>query len=317
MAVTSEQALLSPQHAALRDAQQQVNQVVLGKDQQVELAFATLLAGGHLLIEDLPGVGKTTLAHALALTLGLDYNRIQFTSDLLPADVLGVSIYQSSENRFDFHPGPVFSQVVLADELNRATPKTQSSLLEAMAEGQISIDGNTRALPQPFFVIATQNPLDLVGTYPLPDSQLDRFLLNISLGYPSREAERRLLQEETRANLLVELKPVLNAQALGELKSMVRKVHTSDALLDYIQDLVAATREHPKLVAGLSPRATLALIAVSRALAFLRGREYVIPEDIKTVFPPLARHRLQVRSTEGERNSDRLIQALLEEVAIP
>lgn len=317
MAVTSEQALLSPQHAALRDAQQQVNQVVLGKDQQVELAFATLLAGGHLLIEDLPGVGKTTLAHALALTLGLDYNRIQFTSDLLPADVLGVSIYQSSENRFDFHPGPVFSQVVLADELNRATPKTQSSLLEAMAEGQISIDGNTRALPQPFFVIATQNPLDLVGTYPLPDSQLDRFLLNISLGYPSREAERRLLQEETRANLLVELKPVLNAQALGELKSMVRKVHTSDALLDYIQDLVTATREHPKLVAGLSPRATLALIAVSRALAFLRGREYVIPEDIKTVFPPLARHRLQVRSTEGERNSDRLIQALLEEVAIP
>jgi MoxR-like ATPase len=317
VAVTSEQALLSPQHAALRDAQQQVNQVVLGKDQQVELAFATLLAGGHLLIEDLPGVGKTTLAHALALTLGLDYNRIQFTSDLLPADVLGVSIYQSSENRFDFHPGPVFSQVVLADELNRATPKTQSSLLEAMAEGQISIDGNTRALPQPFFVIATQNPLDLVGTYPLPDSQLDRFLLNISLGYPSREAERRLLQEETRANLLVELKPVLNAQALGELKSMVRKVHTSDALLDYIQDLVAATREHPKLVAGLSPRATLALIAVSRALAFLRGREYVIPEDIKTVFPPLARHRLQVRSTEGERNSDRLIQALLEEVAIP
>ncbi|MCG8464173.1 MAG: MoxR family ATPase [Xanthomonadales bacterium] len=317
MAVTSEQALLSPQHAALREAQQQVNQVVLGKDQQVELAFATLLAGGHLLIEDLPGVGKTTLAHALALTLGLDYNRIQFTSDLLPADVLGVSIYHNAENRFDFHPGPVFSQVVLADELNRATPKTQSSLLEAMAEGQISIDGNTRALPQPFFVIATQNPLDLVGTYPLPDSQLDRFLLNISLGYPSREAERRLLQEDTRANLLIELKPVLNAQSLGELKAAVRKVHTSDALLDYIQDLVAATREHPKFVAGLSPRATLALIAVSRALAFLRGREYVIPEDIKTVFPPLARHRLQVRSTEGDRNSDRLIQVLLEEVAIP
>jgi MoxR-like ATPase len=317
VAVTSEQALLSPQHAALREAQQQVNQVVLGKDQQVELAFATLLAGGHLLIEDLPGVGKTTLAHALALTLGLDYNRIQFTSDLLPADVLGVSIYHNAENRFDFHPGPVFSQVVLADELNRATPKTQSSLLEAMAEGQISIDGNTRALPQPFFVIATQNPLDLVGTYPLPDSQLDRFLLNISLGYPSREAERRLLQEDTRANLLIELKPVLNAQSLGELKAAVRKVHTSDALLDYIQDLVAATREHPKFVAGLSPRATLALIAVSRALAFLRGREYVIPEDIKTVFPPLARHRLQVRSTEGDRNSDRLIQVLLEEVAIP
>lgn len=317
MAVTSDQPLLDQRHSALRNAQQQVNSVVLGKDNEVELAFATLLAGGHLLIEDLPGVGKTTLAHALALTLGLDYSRIQFTSDLLPADVLGVSIYQPGQSGFDFHPGPVFSQIVLADELNRATPKTQSALLEAMAEGQVSIDGNTHALPQPFFVIATQNPLDLVGTYPLPDSQLDRFLLNISLGYPSRAAERRLLVENSRSALLNDLKPVLDAEAVQELREMVSQVHASDALLDYIQDLVAATREHPRLIAGLSPRAALALLAVSRGLAFMRGREYVIPEDIKATFPPLARHRLQLRSTEGNRNTDELINALLEEVAIP
>lgn len=317
MAVSSNRAVTSESHTALRDALAQVNRVVLGKQREVELAFATLLAGGHLLIEDLPGVGKTTLAHALAISLGLDYSRIQFTSDLLPADVLGVSIYQPGQSSFDFHPGPVFSQVVLADELNRATPKTQSALLEAMAEGQVSIDGNTRQLPKPFFVIATQNPLDLVGTYPLPDSQLDRFLLNISLGYPDRQAERQLLQEQTRNSLLDSLSPVLNAESVQELQALVRQVHASDALLDYIQDLVEATRNHPRLIAGLSPRAALALLAVCRALAFLQGRDYVIPEDIKTIFPALARHRLQLRSTEGERHSDSLIQSLLEEVAIP
>lgn len=317
MAVSSNRAVTSESHTALRDALAQVNRVVLGKQREVELAFATLLAGGHLLIEDLPGVGKTTLAHALAISLGLDYSRIQFTSDLLPADVLGVSIYQPGQSSFDFHPGPVFSQVVLADELNRATPKTQSALLEAMAEGQVSIDGNTRQLPKPFFVIATQNPLDLVGTYPLPDSQLDRFLLNISLGYPNRQAERQLLQEQTRNSLLDSLSPVLNADSVQELQALVRQVHASDALLDYIQDLVDATRNHPRLIAGLSPRAALALLAVCRALAFLQGRDYVIPEDIKTIFPALARHRLQLRSTEGERHSDSLIQSLLEEVAIP
>lgn len=317
MTVSTDRIATEGHQHTLAQALDQVNRVVLDKPAEVELAFATLLAGGHLLIEDLPGVGKTTLAHALAITLGLEHSRIQFTSDLLPADVLGVSIYQSDQHQFDFHPGPIFAQLVLADELNRATPKTQSALLEAMAEGQVSTDGNTRLLPKPFFVIATQNPMDLVGTYPLPESQLDRFLLNISLGYPSREAERQLLTENTRTVMLDDLPALLNATAIGALQKQVRKVHTSAPLLDYIQDLVAATREHPQLVSGLSPRAMLAMLAASRAIAFLRGREFVIPEDIKIIFPAVARHRLQAKNTTQDQGNAELIASIAEEVAIP
>lgn len=315
-AVNPQQATDENLRRALNQAIEQVNAVVLGKSGEVQLAFATLLAGGHLLIEDLPGVGKTTLAQALAHTLGLDYNRIQFTSDLLPADVIGVSIYQQQNGSFDFHPGPVFAQVVLADELNRATPKTQSALLEAMAERQVSTDGATRPLPQPFFVIATQNPLDLVGTYPLPESQLDRFLLCISLGYPSREAERRLLIESERSQMLEQLKAVLDADGVRQLQQQAATVHVSDALLDYIQDLVAASRERPEFVSGLSPRAALALLRVSRAYAYVHSREYVLPEDVKAVFEPLARHRLQLRD-EHESQAMELIAQLLKEVPIP
>lgn len=316
MAIPNDRAL--PEHLIepVQRALAQINRVILGKENEVELAFAALLAGGHVLIEDLPGVGKTTLAHALAITMGLDFSRVQFTSDLLPADVLGVSIYQQNTGTFNFHSGPVFAQVVLADELNRATPKTQSALLEAMAEGQVSQDGTTRKLPDPFFVIATQNPLDLVGTYPLPESQLDRFLLNISLGYPSREAERRLLQESERSSMLEDLQPVLDAEGVKRLQQKTREIHASDALLDYIQDLVAATRRDGLFTTGLSPRAMLALLNVSRARAFLASRDYILPEDVKQTFPALARHRLQARDDQ-QQSVDQLIHHLLEEVAIP
>jgi MoxR-like ATPase len=270
----------------------QINSILLGKQHQVRLAFACLLAGGHLLVEDVPGVGKTTLAHAMAATFDLVFQRIQFTSDLLPSDIVGVSVYERETGTFRFHPGPVFAQLLLADEINRATPKTQSAVLEAMAEGQVTIDGVSRALTAPFFVVATQNPLDLAGTYPLPDSQLDRFMLRISLDYPNADAERALLTGEDRVELIGRLSPCLDVKDIDRLRARARAVLASPALLDYLQALLAASRKHAEAKVGLSPRAGLALLATARAWALLGGREYVIPEDLQAVFVAVAAHRL-------------------------
>lgn len=276
----------------LRAAQAQVNTLVLGKPLEVRLAFVALLAGGHLLIEDLPGLGKTTLAHALAATLGLGFQRVQFTSDLLPADVVGVSIYDTGNRGFEFQPGPVFTNILLADEINRAPPRTQSALLEAMAEHQVTIDGTTRPLPAPFFVIATQNPVDLSGTYPLPDSQLDRFLLRLSMGYPSADAERALLTGEDRRALIAQAKPLLDEAEVLSLQQAVSNVHASEALIGYVQALLARSRQHPGVRIGLSPRAGLALLRAARAHALLLGRGHALPEDVQALFLPLAAHRL-------------------------
>jgi MoxR-like ATPase len=270
----------------------QINSVLLGKQHQVRLAFACLLAGGHLLVEDVPGVGKTTLAHAMAATFDLVFQRIQFTSDLLPSDIVGVSVYERETGTFRFHPGPVFAQLLLADEINRATPKTQSALLEAMAEGQVTVDGVSRALTAPFFVVATQNPLDLAGTYPLPDSQLDRFMLRISLDYPNADAERALLTGEDRLELIGRLSPCLDVKDIDRLRASARAVLGSPALGVYLQALLAASRKHAEARVGLSPRAGLALLAAARAWALLGGREYVIPEDLQAVFVAVAAHRL-------------------------
>jgi MoxR-like ATPase len=300
----------------LKDAVDTVNSIILGKEAQVKLAFSCLLAKGHLLIEDLPGVGKTTLAHALATVLGARYQRIQFTSDLLPADILGVSIYRRDQEKFEFHPGPIFSELVLADEVNRATPKSQSALLEAMAEGQVTIEGETYILPKPFFVIATQNPLDLVGTFPLPDSQLDRFLLSISLGFPEPEVERELLTARDRASVLVDTEPSLLPEDVLDLHLDSQKTYVSDALLDYVQALLSETRNSRWFETGLSPRAGIALLQCCRAYAFLEGRDFVIPEDVKSIFPALARHRMTV--PHGMENSvEEQISGLLNQVAIP
>ena len=277
---------------ALRDAQAHVNTLVLCKPQQVRLAFVALLADGHLLIEDLPGLGKTTLAHAMAATLGLGFQRVQFTSDLLPADILGVSVYEAQARRFEFHPGPVFTHVLLADEINRAPPRTQSALLEAMAEHQVSLDGETRKLPDPFLVIATQNPVDLAGTYPLPDSQLDRFLLRLALGYPDESAERALLAGSDRRDLIAQAAPLLDAQRVIALRRMVLEVHASEPLIAYVQALVGRSRKHPGVRVGLSPRAGLALLRAARAHALLLGRSHAIPEDVQALFAAVAEHRL-------------------------
>ncbi len=284
--------LPEPLRLALRNAQAQVNTLVLGKPQQVRLAFVALLADGHLLIEDLPGLGKTTLAHAMAATLGLEFQRVQFTSDLLPADILGVSVYEAQTRRFEFHPGPVFTHVLLADEINRAPPRTQSALLEAMAEHQVSIDGQTRPLPDPFLVIATQNPVDLAGTYPLPDSQLDRFLLRLALGYPDEIAERALLSGSDRRELIAQASPLLDADQVIALRRAVRGVHASDALIHYVQALVSRSRSHPGVRVGLSPRAGLALLRAARAHALLLGRGHALPEDVQALFAAVAEHRL-------------------------
>ena len=300
----------------LKDAVSTVNRIVLGKEQQVKLAFSCLLAGGHLLIEDLPGVGKTTLAHALAAVIGVRYQRIQFTSDLLPADILGVSIYNRDQEKFKFHPGPIFSQLVLADEINRATPKAQSALLEAMAEGQVTIEGETHILPKPFFVIATQNPLDLGGTFPLPDSQLDRFLLSISLGFPEPEVERELLTARDRILVLQDTQAIISPDDVLQLNLDCQKVHVSQSLLDYIQALLAGTRNSRWFETGLSPRAGIAMLHCSKAFAFLEGRDFAIPEDVKAIFPGLARHRMSV--PHGMETSVRQqISDLLNQVAIP
>src|SRR5690242_21610048 len=270
----------------------QINSVLLGKQHQVRLAFACLLAGGHLLVEDVPGVGKTTLAHAMAATFDLVFQRIQFTSDLLPSDIVGVSVYERETGTFRFHPGPVFAQLLLADEINRATPKTQSALLEAMAEGQVTIDGISRALTAPFFVVATQNPLDMAGTYPLPDSQLDRFMLRIALDYPDAEAERRLLTGEDRSGMVSRLPPCLSASDIVTLQQRARAITASPALIDYVQALVTASRKHHDIRTGLSPRAGLALLAAARTWALLGDRDYTLPEDVQAVFVAVAGHRL-------------------------
>jgi MoxR-like ATPase len=293
----------------------QVEGLILGKAQQVKLAFACLLARGHLLIEDLPGMGKTTLAHGLARSLGLSFRRIQFTSDLLPADLLGVSIYQPDTRDFRFHPGPVFTQLLLADELNRATPKTQGALLEAMEERQVTSDGITHSLPEPFFVIATQNPRHQVGTYPLPESQLDRFLMRIDMGYPDRVAERELLKGRDRRELLTELQPALNHAQLVALQHQVSEVRAADALLDYIQDLISASRGSARFTHGLSPRAGLALLSAARAWAFLEGRTMVLPEDVQSVAPGVMAHRLP--ASEGRASSSTLVAELIQSVPIP
>ena len=280
----------------------QLNKVILGKEQQVRLALTCLLANGHLLLEDLPGMGKTTLAHALATVCGLDYKRVQFTSDLLPADVIGATVFEAHSGQFRFHPGAVFSQIFLADELNRASPKAQSALLEAMEEQQVSVDGTSHRLPAPFFVIATQNPSTQAGTFPLPESQLDRFLLRISLGYPDPVVERELLKGRSGRNLLANLQPVLNAQRLKALQSLIPQVKMTDALLDYLQRLIAQTRQREVCQLGLSPRGAQALVKSAQAWALLQGRGHVLPEDVQAVFVAVAGHRLIGRTeTHGEQ----------------
>lgn len=314
--VKSESLRDAPDAPRLADVLAEIDRVVLGKAHEVRLALTCLLAGGHLLIEDIPGVGKTTLAHALAQSLGLEFQRVQGTSDLLPADIIGISVFDRGDDGFRFHPGPVFSQLLLVDELNRAPPKTQSALLEAMAEGQVSVDGVRRELPVPFFVIATQNPLDLIGTYPLPESQLDRFMFCLRMGYPDADTEQRLLSGGYDASHLPNAHKVLTAQALlGEI-ARVRTIATQPPLIAYVQALLAASRRHPHVRLGLSPRAGLALLAAARAWATLARRDHVLPEDVQAVFVPLTRHRLHPRAetlTDGEQ----LAHELLADTAIP
>jgi MoxR-like ATPase len=288
------------------------NQIILGKPHQIRLAMCCLLARGHLLIEDIPGVGKTTLSHTLAKLLGLNYQRIQFTSDILPADIIGASIFNAQNHTFSFHPGPIFNQMVLADEINRATPKAQSALLEAMEEHQVTVEGKTYSLPEPFFVIATQNPAHQIGTFPLPESQLDRFLMRIELGYPNHRAERALLSGQRRHDLIDTLPVNLAPEQLQRLQNAVTQVHASDALLDYCQAIIAYTRNSPDYVCGLSPRAGLALLTAAKAWAFMHQRDAVIPEDIQAVLASVAGHRLR----SGNINSDAIVQPILSNVPV-
>jgi MoxR-like ATPase len=294
----------------------QLNTVIVGKSAQVQDCVACLLAGGHLLIEDVPGVGKTTLADALSRSFGLQFSRVQFTADLMPSDLTGVSIYERQKENFVFHPGPIFAQVLLADEINRASPRTQSALLEAMEEKQVTVEGETRPLPVPFFVIATQNPHDQLGTYALPESQLDRFHMRISLGYPNRTAERQLLGGNDRRDMLDKLAPLLTPHDLLKLQQQVLQVHAAEPLLNYLQDLIAATRSGRWFLQGLSPRAGIAVIRAARAQAFLSGRDYVAPDDIVAVLPQTAAHRLTPVSNAG-RGSVEQVRAMLETVPLP
>ncbi len=276
----------------LKSLLDQLNTVIVGKSAQIQDCVACLLAGGHLLIDDVPGVGKTTLAHALARTFGLQFSRVQFTSDLMPSDLSGVSIYERGKEAFVFHPGPIFAQVLLADEINRASPKTQSALLEAMEEKQVTVEGETRPLPLPFFVIATQNPLDQLGTYALPESQMDRFLMRISLGYPDRLAERELLNGRDRRDIVDQLPSLLSQVELQKLQQRVLDVHAAAPLLDYVQDLIAATRSGQWFLQGLSPRAGIAVLRAAKAQALLSGRDYVAPDDVQATLPQTISHRL-------------------------
>ena len=293
----------------------ELNKVVLGKPFQVKLAVVCLLAKGHLLIEDLPGMGKTTLGQAMAKVFGLDFQRIQFTSDILPADIVGANIYDRETSAFEFHPGPVFSQLVLADEINRATPKAQSALLEAMEEQQVTIEGNTYKLPTPFFVIATQNPTHQIGTYPLPESQLDRFLFKINLGYPDPEHEKVLLKGESGRTKMHQLESLLDLETLLELQQKVEKITVTDHLLQYVMDLILATRQSTDFAHGLSPRAGLAVVSAAKAWAFVDGRDYVLPEDIQQVFLAAARHRLQSVKTSSA-STLMLVEELIKNVPI-
>jgi MoxR-like ATPase len=300
----------------LKSLLSQLNTVIVGKPTQIQDCVACLLAGGHLLIDDVPGVGKTTLAHALARTFGLQFSRVQFTSDLMPSDLSGVSIYERGKEAFVFHPGPIFAQILLADEINRASPKTQSALLEAMEEKQVTIEGETRPLPQPFFVIATQNPLDQLGTYALPESQLDRFLMRISLGYPDRLAERELLAGNDRRDMVDRLPALLSRAELQLLQEQVLAVHAAGPLLDYVQDLIAATRSGKWFLQGLSPRAGIAVVRAAKAQALLSGRDYVAPDDVQAVLPQTIAHRLIPVGDSG-RGAVEQVRAMLAAVALP
>jgi len=308
--------MISALHSRLTRLKSQISTVIVGKSTQVDDAIACLLAGGHLLIEDVPGVGKTTLAHVLSVSLGLQFSRVQFTADLMPSDLVGVSVHDRQSEGFVFHPGPVFAQVLLADEINRAGPKTQSALLEAMEEHQVSIDGQTRALPQPFFVIATQNPGDQLGTYALPESQLDRFLMCITLGYPDAASERALLAGEDRRGMVARLAPVMNPAELLEAMAAVQQVHVSEPLLDYLQALIAATRSGHWFVDGLSPRAGIAVLRLARARALLAQRDFVSPDDLQAILPQAIAHRLVPVAGAGRGRREQ-VRAMIEAVPLP
>ncbi len=308
---------MAPLDALLDQTIQHLGTTLLGKEHAIRLALACLLARGHLLIEDVPGMGKTTLAHALARCLGLHYQRIQFTSDLLPADILGAAVYERQRETFVFHPGPIFAQLILADEINRATPKTQSALLEAMEEGQVTIEGESRDLPKPFFVIATQNPVDQIGTFPLPESQLDRFLMRIELGYPDHQAERLLLEGEDRREVLARLPVSLAPAQLHEAQTQVAAVYAAPPLLDYVQGLLAFSRQSNRFRGGLSPRAGLGLLRAARAWALLHRRSHVLPEDVQAVLPAVVGHRLHPGDDHLDQSSTALVGQLLNAVALP
>jgi len=288
------------------------NEIILGKEQQIKLAVCCLLAKGHLLIEDVPGVGKTTLSHTIAKLLGLNYQRIQFTSDILPADIIGASIFNIENSEFTFHSGPIFNQMILADEINRSTPKAQSALLEAMEEQQVTVEGKTYPLPKPFFVIATQNPSHQIGTFPLPESQLDRFLMRIELGYPDRKAERELLKGGQRYKMIDDLSTKVQPEQLAMMQQQVSEVYVSPAVLDYLQDLISFTRESTDFHSGLSPRAGLALLTAAKAWAYMEGRQAVLPDDVQRVLPSVAGHRLR----SGSIDSNAIVAPLLEHVAV-
>jgi MoxR-like ATPase len=294
----------------------QLNTVIVGKPAQIQDCVACLLAGGHLLIEDVPGVGKTTLAHALATSFGLQFSRVQFTADLMPSDLSGVSIYERGKEAFVFHPGPIFAQILLADEINRASPKTQSALLEAMEEKQVSVEGETRALPTPFFVIATQNPHDQLGTYALPESQLDRFLMRISLGYPDRASERELLAGKDRRAMIDALQPLLTLEEMLTLQQQVVAIHAADPLLNYVQDLIAASRNGKWFVQGLSPRAGIAVVRAAKAQALLQGRDYVAPDDVQMILPQTIAHRL-IPAGDAGRGAVEQVRAMVDAVPLP
>jgi MoxR-like ATPase len=308
--------MTTPLQARLSRLKSQISTIVVGKPAQIDDALACLLAGGHLLIEDVPGVGKTTLAHVLAVSLGLRFQRVQFTADLMPSDLVGVSVYERAREAFVFHPGPVFAQVLLADEINRAGPKSQSALLEAMEEQQVTVDGETRALPQPFFVIATQNPGDQHGTYPLPESQLDRFLMSITLGYPDAKSERALLSGQDRREAMARLAPVMTPAELVEAMAEVKRIHAAEPLLDYLQALIAASRSGQWFVEGLSPRAGIGVLRLARARALLAQRDYVSPDDVQAILPQAIAHRLIPVAGAGRGRREQ-VRAMIESVPLP